>query len=175
MALKTKQPSRQAAKSSKAKEDPALRQVRRGVKEGYRSGLEDVNQQDLAARSIPYEYEAEKVPFMQPAKRRTYTWDFRLPNKIIVETKGRFVTADRQKHLLIQQQWPALDIRFVFSNSRARISKQSKTTYGMWCEKNGFQYADKKIPQEWVDEKPSKANLKTQEEIRKELSKKNGR
>ena len=30
-----------------------------------------------------------------------------------------------------------------------KINKKSKTTYGMWCEKNGFKYADKEIPDEW--------------------------
>ena len=33
-----------------------------------------------------------------------------------------------------------------------KISKQSKTTYGMWCEKHGFLYAAKVVPQEWIDE-----------------------
>ncbi len=64
----------------------------------------------------------------------------------MVETKGRFLTADRQKHILIKDQHPALDIRFVFSNPNTRISKQSKTTYAMWCETHGFLYAPKTIP-----------------------------
>ncbi len=29
------------------------------------------------------------------------------------------------------------------------ISKNSKTTYAIWCEKNGYKYADKEIPEEW--------------------------
>jgi hypothetical protein len=90
---------------------------------------------------------------VKPEKKAKYTPDFLLPNGIIVETKGRFLTEDRQKHLLIQAQHPELDIRFVFSNSRARISKASSTTYAMWCEKHGFRYADKLIPQAWLMEK----------------------
>lgn len=82
-----------------------------------------------------------------------YTPDFILPNGIIIETKGRFVTADRKKHKLIKEQHPEHDIRFVFSNSRARISKTSKTTYAMWCEKLGFLFADKLIPLAWLKEK----------------------
>ena len=62
---------------------------------------------------------------------RTYTPDFELPNGIIIESKGRFVAADRKKHLLVQKQHPELDIRFVFSNSKAKISKGSKTTLCM--------------------------------------------
>ena len=97
------------------------------------------------------EFEAAKIEYLKPARTAKYTPDFLLPNGIIIESKGRFVTADRQKHLLIQKQHPDLDIRFVFSNSRSRISKQSKTTYAMWCEKHGFLYADKLIPEEWLD------------------------
>jgi hypothetical protein len=71
---------------------------------------------------------------------------------MVIETKGRFVTADRQKHLLIKAQHPDRDIRFVFSNSKARISKTSATTYSAWCAKYGFKFADKRIPQEWLNE-----------------------
>lgn len=69
-----------------------------------------------------------------------------------METKGRFITEDRKKHLLVKAQHPELDIRFVFSNSRARISKTSATTYGAWCERYGFAYADKKVPEGWLKE-----------------------
>lgn len=106
----------------------------------------------LRAANIPFEYEAFKVSYITPETPHKYTPDFRLPNGIIVETKGRFVTEDRKKHLLIQAQHPELDIRFVFSRSATPISKASSTTYAMWCDKNGFKYADKLIPQAWLYE-----------------------
>jgi hypothetical protein len=59
------------------------------------------------------------------------------------------VAADRKKHLLVKEQNPNMDIRFVFSNSKNKITKKSKTTYGDWCEKNGYKYSDKIIPNEW--------------------------
>lgn len=118
---------------------------------GFRSGLEERVAEELKqALGRPVEYETVIVPYEKPAKKSRYTPDFRLPNGTIIETKGRFVTADRQKHLLIKQQHPDLDIRFVFSNPNARISKQSQTTYAMWCEKNGFQYAKGSVPTEWL-------------------------
>lgn len=123
-----------------------------GLKYGFRSGLEEKIAEQLDALGVPVRYEEETIEYTKPAKRSKYTPDFILPNGIIIETKGRFVTADRQKHLMIQEQYPDLDIRFVFSNSRNRISKTSKTTYAMWCEKNGFQFADKIIPEEWLNE-----------------------
>ena len=66
--------------------------------------------------------------------------DFILPNGIIIEAKGQFVSSDRSKHKLIKEQHPDLDIRFVFSNSRTRIGKKSKTTYAMWCDRFGFNF-----------------------------------
>lgn len=122
------------------------------LKNGYRSGLEERIAQELKALGISFEYESTKIKFLQPAKQRTYTPDFILPNGIIIETKGRFITADRQKHLMIKEQHPDLDIRFVFQNCNTKISKKSKTTYAMWCEKNGFLYADKSIPLAWIKE-----------------------
>lgn len=123
-----------------------------GLKHGWRSGLEELIAEQLKGLGAKYRFEALVVPFVQPVKPRRYTPDFILPNGIIIETKGRFVTADRQKHKLVKEQHPNLDIRFVFSNSKQRISKQSKTTYATWCQTYGFKYADKLVPTSWVFE-----------------------
>lgn len=132
----------------------SLNRHARGLREGYRSGLEDDIAEQLRLNGIDPLYEKLKIKYAQPAKLRTYTPDFVLPNGIIVETKGRFTTADRQKHLLIQEQYPELDIRFVFSNPNTKINKNSKTTYAMWCEKHGFLYAARAIPESWLKEPP---------------------
>lgn len=121
------------------------------VKNGYRSGLEEIVDSTLKQRNIDGEYEKHKIKYTIPATDHTYTPDFRLPNGIFVETKGRFVVEDRKKHVLIKKQHPELDIRFVFQNSKNKIRKGSPTTYADWCIKHGFIYADKTIPQEWLD------------------------
>ncbi len=121
-----------------------------GLKYGFRSGLEEKIAGELKAAGIPFKFEELVIEYNRPARIAKYTPDFLLPNGIIIETKGRFVTADRQKHILIKAQKPDLDIRFVFSNSRTRISKQSTTTYAMWCQRYGFKFADKSIPMEWL-------------------------
>lgn len=122
----------------------------------FRSGLERQVARQLELAGIPFTYEVEKVAYVKPAKPSTYIPDFvietRSGKRIIVESKGRFLTEDRQKHRLIKQQHPELDIRFVFSNSAQRISKVSQTTYAKWCETYGFQYADKFVPPAWFDE-----------------------
>lgn len=122
------------------------------LKHGVRSGLEESICANLQARGVSYEYETLKISYTRPEKKHTYTPDVILPNGIILELKGRYLTEDRQKHLLVKAQHPEYDIRFIFSNSRTKISKRSPTTYGMWCEKHGFLYADKDIPDAWLKE-----------------------
>lgn len=122
---------------------------------GYRSGLEATVQADLEQASIAAEYESIKIEWEDLCYRR-YTPDFLLPNGIIIETKGLFTAEDRRKHVLVKKQHPQLDIRFVFTSSKRKLSKQSKTTYAEWCIKQGFLYADKKIPEDWLIEKPKK-------------------
>ena len=122
---------------------------------GFRSGLEEWVQSSLIDRGQPSGlYEAFSIKYEKPARVSKYTPDFILLNGIIPETKGRFVTADRQKHLLIQRQHPALDIRFVFSRSAQSISTKSKTTYADWCMQKGFNFADKNVPDAWIEEPP---------------------
>lgn len=123
-----------------------------GLVHGFRSGLEEAVAGQLEEAGVDVEYEKYTLEYLKPARASRYTPDFPLPNAIIVETKGRFVTADRQKHRLIQEQHPNLDIRFVFSNPNSRISKTSKTTYAMWCDRYGFKWAKKWIPKEWLEE-----------------------
>ena len=53
---------------------------------------------------------------------------------------------------MLREQYPDMDLRFVFTNSKGKIRKGSKTTYAMWCNKYGFQYADKLIPASWFKE-----------------------
>ena len=122
-----------------------------GIEAGYRSGLEESTAINLKERGVEFTYEETKIKWTD-LKIRSYTPDFVLENGIIIETKGRFVSTDRRKHKEIQKQYPEHDIRFVFSNSRAKLYKGAKSTYGDWCEKNGFLYSDKIIPTEWTKE-----------------------
>lgn len=132
---------------------------KRGLIEGYRSGLEEKVAAQLTALEVPAHYEQYKLNYEVPARTATYTPDFILPNGIIIETKGRFVTEDRKKHKLIKLSHPDLDIRFVFSNPNTKIGKKSKTTYGIWCEQLGFQFAKLFVPREWLFELPCPKRL----------------
>ena len=120
---------------------------------GYRSGFENKVASALSEQSISFEYEVTQIEYIKPQTNHKYTVDFTLPNGILIETKGRWTTEDRKKHLLIKDQHPELDIRFVFQNPKGKIRKGSKTTYADYCDKHGILWADKEIPKEWLLEK----------------------
>lgn len=123
--------------------------ARRHVAGRYRSGLEKEVTAFLRERQKKVRYE-ELVIEWEDLRYRTYTPDFMLDNGIIIETKGMFDSEDRRKHLEVKKQHPTLDIRFVFSNANAKLYKGSKTTYADWCDKNGFLWAHRVIPEEWL-------------------------
>ncbi|AWH15782.1 endonuclease [Pseudomonas phage 67PfluR64PP] len=118
----------------------------------YRSSLEERNAAHVEKLGGTAEFEAYKILYVIPERTATYNPDFVLGNGIIVETKGIFEVADRQKQLFLREQHPELDIRLVFSSSKSKLYSGSKTTYGMWCEKHGIKYADKLIPASWLKE-----------------------
>jgi len=128
------------------------KQFKAALKHGYRSGLEIKVKDYLKDKNVMFKYEAIKIEW-EDLMYRTYTPDFILQNGIIIEVKGRFTSDDRRKHVAIKQQHPNLDIRFVFENSRRKLSKGAKSTYATWCERNKFLYADRVIPEEWLKEK----------------------
>lgn len=112
----------------------------------YASLFEQRVAKDLEERKISYLYENTTIEYI---KVHTYTPDFVLPNGILVETKGRFTSQDRSKHLLVKAQHPELDIRFVFMRDQY-LNKVSSTKYSDWCKKYNFKYAVGGIPNEWL-------------------------
>lgn len=131
------------------------RRRRHAIANGYRSGLEEKISRQIEDAGLTVHYETDKISYVWPERTSTYTPDFSLPKQggiFYVETKGRWTVDDRQKHLLIRQQHPDIDIRFVFSNQNAPLYKGSATRYCDWCEKHGFLYANKRIPDDWLAE-----------------------
>lgn len=129
---------------------------------GHRSGLEDKVAAQLKAYDNSENYECGYIEYVIPATVHKYTPDFIMKNGIIIECKGIWETKDRQKHLFIRNQYPNLDIRFVFSNPKDKLYKGSDTTYADWCDKHGFKWATKVIPADWFkEEKKSLVGLRS--------------
>ena len=126
--------------------------MRKHNKGRYRSGLEKEVAAYLRKTQKKVRYEVLKVEW-EDLRYRTYTPDFVLDNGIIIETKGIFDSEDRRKHREIQRQHPELDIRFVFSNAKAKLYKGAKSRYFNWCDQHKFQWANRVIPEDWLKEK----------------------
>ena len=119
---------------------------------GFRSKFELEFAQYLAKSKIKYKYEKDKFRYIVQIK--SYTPDFYLMDYgFYLELKGNLDVTDRVKHLLVKEQNPSLDVRFIFPNSKKKIYKGSKTTYATWCDRHGFLYADNRIPNLWLKKK----------------------
>ncbi len=126
-----------------------------GYSKGYRSGLEEKIADQLKEAGIAVEYEKDKLLYKIPARVHKYTPDWKLPKPggfFYVETKGLWSVQDRAKVLFCINQIEGLDLRMVFSNQNAKLYKGSPTTYAAYCEKHGIRYANKWIPEDWLEE-----------------------
>lgn len=116
---------------------------------GYRSKYE-ARVGAAALKADPEtKYESERIPY---TIEHVYIPDFTLSNGVHVEAKGWFSPEDRRKMLAVKRCNPELDIRFVFQRADRPINRGSKTTCGMWAQKNGFQWAEGLIPLAWFEE-----------------------
>ena len=144
----------------------ASKSVRKPRSPAYRSKFESTIGHQLECSRTEYEYEpsGRRIRYVIPEKSGTYLPDFvytsRSGKEIIIEAKGLWTYEDRYKHLLIKQQQPELDIRFVFQRASNRISKGSKISYRDICEGRGrgiwsgvtWPYSETTIPEEWLKE-----------------------
>jgi hypothetical protein len=111
----------------------------------------------LESAGVPYTYEKRVVTYVRPARQSRYIADFALENGIILEVKGWWRPADRQKTMLILKSNPGLDLRMVFDTPHRPINKGSKTTYAGFCEKHGIPWSGPDIPKEWLHEQQAAA------------------
>ena len=116
---------------------------------GYRSRLEERLARWLELNEVLFEYETLRLSYTITAN---YTPDFILPNGVILEAKGYFKPVDRRKMLAVKKANPELDIRLVFQAPYNTLSKESKTTYAMWADKNEFMWCSSSdIPLSWIE------------------------
>lgn len=74
---------------------------------------------------------------MIPESRHKYVTDFKV-HGVYFETKGYFDPDSRKKMLNVVKSNPGIKVIMVFSHPDKPIRKGSKTTYVMWCDKNGI-------------------------------------
>ena len=114
----------------------------------YKSGLEEQVAKLLDGLGVSYEYESCKVPY---TIQHHYHPDFILPNHVHLEAKGYWSAPDRRKIAAVKKDNPELDLRMVFQAPYNKISKGSKTTYAIWCEKHDIPWTSfQDIPLDWL-------------------------
>ena len=114
----------------------------------YKSGLEQQVAKLLEGLVVSYEYESCKIPY---TIQHNYHPDFILPNHVHLEAKGYWSAPDRRKIAAVKKDNPELDLRMVFQAPFNKISKGSKTTYAIWCEKHDIPWTSfHNIPLDWL-------------------------
>jgi len=120
-----------------------------------RSKLEENFEYLLNDLEVKYKYEDTKLTYIVPESKHTYLIDWSLPNNIYVETKGYLSDhKERSKYILIKEQYPELDLRFVFMDCN-KLCGGAKYSHGTWATKQGFKYCsikDYEIIKEWLNE-----------------------
>jgi hypothetical protein len=97
-------------------------------------------------------YEPDKLKFKQPEITRTYIPDWKIKDKVYIETKGKLTSEDRKKMIWVKEQYPDYTFYIFFQNARVKIRKGSKTSYGDWATKVGFEWSDSRdgLPKDWL-------------------------
>jgi hypothetical protein len=95
-------------------------------------------------------YEIEKLTY---TLENVYNPDFKLTDNVFLEAKGYFKPSDRRKMIEVMKQHPDKKFIMLFQDSRIKLSRKSKITYGDWCDKNGIQWFC------WKTKRPTKRVL----------------
>ncbi len=110
----------------------------------------------LNSTNKPWKYEVTKISYVIPESVHTYTVDFSILNSsILIEGKGYLSDhTERSKYLQIKEQYPDIDLRFVFENPN-KLCGGMKQTHAEWATKHAFKFCsirDVETIKEWVNE-----------------------
>jgi predicted nuclease of restriction endonuclease-like RecB superfamily len=107
-----------------------------------RNKFEQDIERSLKRKRAKFKYECEKIPYIISGH---YIPDFVIETplgKIYVEAKGYLRPEHKRKMVAVKKCNPQLDLRILFYADKKKDNK--------WAEKNGFRYAIKTIPSEWL-------------------------
>ena len=80
----------------------------------------------LPARlAVPVTYEPDRLKFKQPEAIRTYIPDWKVKDKVYIETKGKLTVEDRKKMIWVKEQYPDHTFYIFFQNARVKLRKRS--------------------------------------------------
>ena len=117
-----------------------------------RSKLEIKLSEILNQTKVPWKYEITTIPYTVPESNHKYTVDFTI-GELLIEGKGYLSDhQERHKYVLLKQQYPDLDLRFVFDNPN-KLCGGTKYTHAKWADKYGFKWCgikDVDQIQQWI-------------------------
>ena len=124
--------------------------IKKGSMPTFKSKLEEKVWSVLKKHYPSVKYEPSKYKFVQPAVTRTYIPDFKTgATSVYLEAKGKLDLDTRKKMIWFRDSNPTIRIIFLFMNPDNKITKRSKTTYGMWATDNGFEWLD--FRKDWLN------------------------
>ena len=107
-------------------------------KQKLKSGLEREFAELCLKHGVNPEYEAKRFEFVRIGH---YTPDWKINDKLFIETKGYFSPRNRGDLLSFREQHPDVEIFLVFSQPNNRLTSRSKTTYAAWADRHGFRWS----------------------------------
>ena len=115
----------------------------------FKSKFERSIWQQLSRIFTNCQYECDSYKYEQPVIVRTYTPDFKTgSDKVYLETKGKLDLETRKKMVWFKDCNPNVRVIFLFQNADVKLRKGSKTSYGEWATKNGFEWLDAR--KDWI-------------------------
>jgi hypothetical protein len=125
----------------------------------YRSHFEQLVAEQLEAEGVAFVFEGKTLIYEAFHIKRKCIPDFYIMTTgALVEAKGLLRREDRMKWVLVKQANPDADIRFVFWKAQQSIESgdcwdgKAWPTYAEWAEAQGFLWAERKVPEEWIRE-----------------------
>lgn len=115
-----------------------LRNLSKNTGKKFKSGLERRFADLMKDHKVSADYEAKRFEFVRVGH---YTPDWKINDKLYIETKGYFSPRNRGDLLSFREQHPDVEIFLVFGAPTNRLTSKSKTTYSGWAEQHGFRWA----------------------------------
>lgn len=111
----------------------------------------NVVRDNLYSRYINCSFLKYKLHYLTDNGIKVYSPHFKFDNDIYVDVIVKTTLEEMGKYLRIREQFPLMDIRFVFQDSKIKFNKNEKMSYGNWCVTNGFIYHSGFVPDSWIN------------------------
>lgn len=113
---------------------------------GFRCQLEADVASALADQGVEFSYESTKLEYVTHHK---YIADFTVGD-VLIEVKGFWPAEQRTKIRLLFKCNPEIKLFVALRNPRARVNKNSNTTYADWCRRYGIPWCPLPIDKEFL-------------------------